>query len=180
MHPAKPTPISASQPTIYPLINTVASNVLPKPIPQTHHSNPKVLWHRDLKPIPQTRRYSNTNPPNLKVFRRYIGNIYIYIYINIYLSLFIDLFVYIIYVHNVICNSVCEGIWQLVNILVTEFSIVLELSLLQYLCEFGWFNNNYCADFVEMMNGSTLSCIARCFLENIFFLLTHLIEWYVK
>ena len=62
-----------------------------------------------------------------------------------------------------------------------EFSIVLELVLLQYLCEFGWFNNNYCGDFAKMMlNGFTLSCIVGCFFENIIFLLTHLIEWYVK
>ena len=61
-----------------------------------------------------------------------------------------------------------------------EFSIVLELGLLQYLSEFGWFNNNYCGDFTEMMNGSTLSYIVGYFLENIIFLLTHLIEWYVK
>ena len=33
---------------------------------------------------------------------------------------------------------------------------------------------------VEMMVRSTLSCIAGFFLENIIFLLTHLVEWYVK
>ena len=45
-----------------------------------------------------------------------------------------------------------------------EFSIVLELGLLQYLCEFGWFNNNYCGEFAEiMLNGSTLSCSVEFF-----------------
>ena len=33
---------------------------------------------------------------------------------------------------------------------------------------------------VEMMVRSTLSCIVGFFLENIIFLLTHLVEWYVK
>ena len=60
-------------------------------------------------------------------------------------------------------------------------NLAMFLNWAQYLCLFGWFNNNYCGHFAKIwLNWSTLSCIAGSFLENNIFLLTHLIKWYVK